>query len=115
MCPQSSSGAKCHGRVTFTELSATVPKATTVLPEYTGCSLENPMECAGELCAGNVFWCLLEGVLPGVTLQKRVINVICTLLQDDKSNSRDFHRGNLAAEQLEVMNLALKFSFWGSI
>lgn len=59
---------KCHGQVTFTELSATVPKATTVLPECTSCSLENPTECAGELCAGNVFWCLLEGVLPGIML-----------------------------------------------
>jgi len=34
---------KCHGQVTFTELSATVPRAATVLPEYASRSLENPV------------------------------------------------------------------------
>ena len=41
--------------------------------------------------------------------------MISAPLQDDKSNSRGFHRGNLAVEQPKVMNLTLKFSLWGSI
>lgn len=59
---------KYQGQVIFTELSASVPRVAMVLPEYTSCSLENPKGCAGELCAGNVFWCLLGGILPGVML-----------------------------------------------
>lgn len=52
--------SKCHGQLTIIEFLATMFRATMVLPEYTGCSLENPVGCAGELCAGNVCRCLLR-------------------------------------------------------
>lgn len=82
-----------------------------VVPEYTSCSLG----CAGLLCAGNGFWGLLGAVLPGIMLWEGEIDVISTLFQDDKSNSKGFHRGNLAVEQPEVVNRTLEFSLWASI
>lgn len=78
--------------VPFTEPSAAVPRAAMVLPEYTSYSLGDQMGCAVLLCAGNGFWGLLGAVLPGITLWEGEVDMICTLLQDDKLNSKGFLR-----------------------
>lgn len=87
---------RCFGLVTFTKLSSTVDETAMILPQCTSCSPENPMGLWGslvqEMCGVHE---LGRDALPGILLSKRVISMISALLQDDKSNSRGFHWGNL--------------------